>query len=130
MYTGMEINLQKITAREKEIADAIKALQRESEDLAAARRVFERFTGASGNLEKQLDRAPRPQGAPSTFDMVKAVLSEAASRGTPSLSSKELIDGVRNRFWPGLTTQQILPTIYGFKKAERLEKKKGRWSLP
>jgi len=47
------------------------------------------------------------------------------------IDSAELIKRIREKFWPGLTTGQVLPSIYGFLKMGRLKKdKKGRWTLP
>lgn len=130
----MDINLEKIAAREKQIAELLRALQREAEDLAAARRVFERFAsnGAERDIEKPPDKVPRPADAPSTFEMVKFVLEEAARKGQPEgIDSKELISRIREHYWPGLVTDQVLPSIYGFLKTNRLKKdKKGRWTLP
>jgi hypothetical protein len=130
----MDLNLEKIAAREKEIATAIKDLEREAADLAAARRVLERFAGngIGRDLEKPPDKVPRPDGAPSTFEMVREVLRDAYIKGeTDGIDSKELVKRIREKYWPGLTTGQVLPTIYGFLKNDRLKKdKKGRWTLP
>jgi hypothetical protein len=129
---SMDINLTKIAAREKEIAEAIKDLEREAADLAATRRVFERWNGGNSasqrDIEKAPEKAPRPEGAPTTWEMVAEILKAGPTEG---LGSTALIESIRNKYWPGLTTGQILPTIYGFKKTNRLKKdKKGRWTLP
>jgi hypothetical protein len=68
---------------------------------------------------------PRPTGAPTTFEMTEAVLEAAEKEGKDGLGSKELVDGIRIKFWPGLVTHQVLPTIYGFVKNERLHKTAG-----
>ena len=125
----MDINLEKIAAREREIAEAMKRLEREAADLAATRRVFERLGGkrAARDIEVLPDKAPRPEGTPTTWEMV----SDALKANPSGLTSAEMIALIREKYWPGLVTGQILPSIYGFLKAERLKKdRRGKWLLP
>lgn len=129
----MPLELNQITAREKEIAEAIERLKQEANDLAIARRVFEKYSGepinkvlnVNGHLLKLPAGQPRPQAAPTTFEMTEAVLESAEREGKDGLTGKELVDGIRTKFWPGLVSHQVLPTIYGFVKNERLHKTAG-----
>jgi hypothetical protein len=124
-------DLDKITAREKEIHDAIAALQKEADELAVARRVLIRFNevwkttwGTSKPNEPKLG-PPRPAGAPSTFDMADGVLVDAEQAGKDGLTGKEVVDAIREKYWPGLQSGQILPIIYGFVRHGRLRKTPG-----
>ena len=45
--------------------------------------------------------------------------------GLTELTAKELSDTIRTRFWPGLISEQIMPSVYGFVKDKRLRKTEG-----
>lgn len=123
---GMNLDLDQITAREKEIVRLIDALQKEANDLAVARRVFERFSGKSQDKEDALAAGlPRPKGAPTTFEMVDFSLANAEKEGIDGLSSKELVSAIGAKYWPGVVPHQIMPTVYGFVKDNRLRKTPG-----
>ena len=129
----MPLDINQISAREKEIAESIERLKQEASELAIARRVFEKYSGeptlktisVNGKSISIPAGKPRPTGAPTTFEMTEAVLESAEKEGKDGLTSKELVDGIRTKFWPGLVTHQVLPTIYGFVKNERLHKTAG-----
>jgi hypothetical protein len=128
----MTSELDKITAREKEIAQLIANLQQEAEELSVARRVLARFAPAATTvarvpLSKPVPKLgpPRPVGAPTTFDMTEGVLADAEKAGKDGLSGKELIDAIRAKYWPGLQAAQILPVIYGFVRDDRMRKTSG-----
>jgi hypothetical protein len=116
--------LDKIALREKEIAKLIEALQREADELAVARKVIARFSPSPPGEEVTLGPA-RPEGLPSTFEMTETVLAEAEKAGRDGLTSKELIEAIGAKYWPGLKSAQVLPTIYGFVKNKRLRKTPG-----
>lgn len=117
--------LDKITLREKEIAKLIEALQKEADELAVARKVIARFTPAPATVADGALGPSRPEGIPSTFDMAESVLEKAEAAGKDGLTAKELVEAIRDRFWPGLVAAQVMPTIYGFVKANRLRKTPG-----
>ena len=129
----MPLDIAQIAAREKEIAEQIERLKQEASELAIARRVFEKYSGEhvvpnvnlNGEVLTVPSGRPRPHGAPTTFDMVNMVLEAAEKDGKDGLTAKELVDGIRTKFWPGLASHQVLPTIYGFVKSERLHKTAG-----
>jgi hypothetical protein len=128
-YTAMPLDLNQIASREKEIAESIERLKQEASELAIAHRVFEKYSGESKAMKAgngvRLSiptGAPRPAAVPTTFEMTEVVFESAEKDGKEGLTSKELIDGIRTRFWPGLAAHQVLPTIYGFVKNERLHR--------
>jgi hypothetical protein len=129
----MPLDINQIAAREKEIAETIERLKQEAGELEIARRVFEKYSGEPKTVNLVVNGAqlslstgaPRPALAPTTFEMTQAVLEGAEKEGKDGLTAKELVDGIRTKFWPGLVTHQILPTIYGFVKNERLHKTAG-----
>lgn len=67
----------------------------------------------------------RPDGAPSTFAMTEGVLADAEVAGKDGLTGKELVDAIREKYWPGLQSPQLLPIIYGFVRSGRMRKTPG-----
>lgn len=102
-------DLDKITAREKEIAKLISDLQQEAGDLAIARRVLIRLepgqhqinlTATSLTVGDGKLGPKRPDGAPSTFAMAEGALSDAEVAGKDGLTGKELVDAIRENIGP------------------------------
>jgi hypothetical protein len=116
-----------IDAREKEIADQMAALQKELEELATAKRVLLRLSGHAGDqpVSKASKGKPRPSDIPTNFEMVEFILGSAEKDGKDGLAASELVDSIRARYWPGLSGEQILPSIYAFAKNGRLRKTPG-----
>src|SRR4051812_11337791 len=108
-FTMSEID--KIALREEEIAKLIEALQKEADELAVARKVIARFSPAPQAVPEGSLGPPRPEGVPSTFEMTEAVLESAEKAGKDGLTAKELVEAIRDRYWPGLNAPQVLPTI-------------------
>lgn len=130
---AMPLDLEQIAAREKEIAEEIERLKNEANELVIARRVFEKYSGEPSTeallingreIELKAGR-PRPQGAPTTFQMAELALQSAEADGKDGLTAKELMDTIRVKFWPGVVSHQIMPSIYGFVKDKRLRKTEG-----
>jgi hypothetical protein len=127
----MMSELEKIAEREKEIAKQISELQKEAGELSVARKVLARFSNKRSIPRVQLNSRPngvpklgppRPEGAPTTFEMTEGVLADAEKAGKDGLTGREVVDAIRDKYWPGLNSGQVLPIIYGFVKAERLGK--------
>ena len=115
----MALELKDIEAREKELAQKISEMQRELEDLAAARRVIMRTEGPKPIPRFRVAVLPtagtkRPEGIPTTFEMTEIILEAAEKSGKDGLTARELVQGIREKYWPGLKSPQILPIIYGF----------------
>jgi hypothetical protein len=129
----MPLELAQIAAREKEIAEQIERLTNEANELAIARRVFEKYSGEptphalliNGKKIELKGGQPRPAGAPTTFEMAELALQAAEADGKDGLTAKELLDAIRTKFWPGVVSLQIMPSIYGFVKDKRLRKTDG-----
>jgi hypothetical protein len=114
-----------IEARHREIVAEIERLQKEADELDIAVKVFRRFSASGAQPDQASTRLgpPRPEGIPSLFVMTATVLREARVAGNRNgLTGKEIVDEIRNRWWPGLNSQQVLPTIYQFAKRGRLIK--------
>lgn len=111
--------IEAIQARQREIQDEITRLQQEAEELLVAQRVFRRFSSLKGEPESKLGPS-RPKGTPTLFEMVKQVINKAGS----GLSGREIVEEIGKDFWPGVQGPQILPSVYGFAKHDRLKKTK------
>lgn len=120
--------IQAMMARQREIAEQVAGLQKESAEIDAALKILRRYSKEPAVLEAVDSRARRPEGIPTTFEMAKAVLEAAGDNG---LTGGDMVRAIEKRFWPGLKRMQILPAIYGFAKPEdgRLRKENGRFYL-
>ena len=58
---------------------------------------------------------PRPNGIPSIWDMTEEVLKGAEGL---ELQMAEIVDAIRDRWWPGVHQRQIAPTIYRFARED------------
>jgi hypothetical protein len=137
MAEAMNPDVDSIRARQKRIFDEIEKLQKEFDELSVALRVLDRFTKAKppdqppkpAKAPKASRKAlpPRPKGIPSTFEMVEKILTEGEATGKPELTSRELMDQIREKYWPGVQNKQILPSIFGFGKAGRIIREGDKW---
>lgn len=55
---------------------------------------------------------PRPEGIPTVPQMVTELLLEAEKNGKRGLRSTEIMSGINARWWPGVATNLIMPTVY------------------
>jgi hypothetical protein len=110
----MSDEVQKIEARKKEIAQGMAAFERELKELDIALAVLGRLNPKPPDKPRDPLMAPRPEGIPTTFEMVEIVLEDAEKAGRDGLTGKELVEEIGKKFWPGVKAPQILPIIYGF----------------
>jgi hypothetical protein len=127
----MENPEDKIDCRMAAIDAQIASLTKEKEELSIARRVLRslnQHTSVSVDqpfakpLPPPPTRSPRPGGTPSTFDMVIEFLNVEKLSDTKGLKLVDLINKIREKYWPGLVSSQIAPIIYGFVTDGRLIK--------
>ncbi len=120
------VEIQKIEARQAEIKAQMDVLQAEHDENETALRVIARFSDANGaGKNVSTTGTPRPDGLPTIFEMVVAVLDDAAETSGHGLTGREIVDAIGVRFWPGIASTQILPSVYRFAKTKRLRKTKG-----
>lgn len=123
----MDIQVEKLRARLNEIDGMISQLEEEAEEITVALRVIDRYVTEKKEETSGEGRGrPRPDGIPTIFEMVGFVLKDAGSNG---LSGQEIIERIRARYWPGLASQQIMPSAYRFVKEGRLEKRGAKFFL-
>jgi hypothetical protein len=115
---------QRLTDTEGEIS----VLQERAEKYRAAIAALEAVLSLDENqdLSDQADfrklGAPRPNGAPTNFEMARFVLLSAHKEGKSGLSAAELVNEIGRRYWPGVQAPQIMPTMYLLAKQGRLIK--------
>lgn len=108
------------------------ALKAEEEELAIAERVIGRLSappkatdasisapqetpppkGSSAAKRVRPKGTPRPEGIPSVPEMVDTLLSEGEKRGQSGLTGRQIVDAIDKRWWPGVSENVIIPTIY------------------
>jgi hypothetical protein len=122
---------QKLAAQHQKIVDEIARLQKEADEIEIALRVVERFSEKEKIADRQAEivaemlpagGTARPAATPTNFEMLEEVLASAEKDGRDGLTASEVVDAIRQRFWPGLVGPQILPSIYRFAKEERIKK--------
>lgn len=118
---GKEYDVDAMLARQREIADEIERLTKESDELDVALRVIRRFETASGVTEGKHGPA-RPEDTPTLYEMTVAVIEASESRSGRGLLIREIVREIGREFWPGVNGPQITPSIYGYVKNGRLLK--------
>ncbi len=68
----------------------------------------------------------RPEGLPTVPQMVTALLIEAERAGNRGLNSAEIMAGVDAKYWPGVSVNMIMPTIYRCIARNHWFKKQGK----
>jgi hypothetical protein len=114
------IDATQLGVRHKRIMDDIAKLQKEADDIATLLRLADRFSGKPPEKGKPKAkdkpvRVPRPPGTPSTLEMVEMILASAEKDGRGALTSREIMDEIRAKYWPGVQNGQILPSIFGYR---------------
>jgi hypothetical protein len=123
----MTLDIQEIDKRLHAIGEEVVRLQKEAEELAIAKRVFERFSDQNTVKISNPEGRPRPKGTLTNFEMAEFVLADAEKDGKDGLTGNELVQAIAARYWPGLIGPQILPSIYQFAKAGRLKLSGGKF---
>jgi len=123
----MDAQVEKLRSRLAEIDELIRKLEDEASDIEIALRVIEKYAPAEMETKSDGGRgAARPNGLPTLFEMVTYVLRDAESNG---LTSSEIVAKIRARYWPGLISSQIMPSVYRFVKEKRLGKRGDKFHL-
>jgi hypothetical protein len=129
--TDTPINVEAIEKRLREVTSEIQKLEEEADKLEAALEVIRLYSASPAAVETTKLGPPRPANAPSLYRMVATILREAhEANGVAGMTSKSLVDGIGRRYWPGVQARQVMPTIYKFVKAGRIEKKGEYFMLP
>ena len=138
----------RIEARKRKLADEMDRLEQEMDKLNAALEVIRLLEKEAGSetapsavkeeREANPDETngvpknttaklgpPRPNGAPTNFEMVDMILASAEKEGKDGLAISELISEMRSRYWPGLKDVQVSAPIYSFVRKGRLKKTPG-----
>jgi len=126
----MTADINQIDERLRQISAEVARLQKEADELMIAKRVFEKYSIKSLDRNGTRDNIsgegrPRPNGTPTTFEMVEFVLADAEKAGNDGLAPNELVQAIAARYWPGLVGSQILPHVYRLAKEGRFLKSGG-----
>lgn len=130
--------ISRIEARKRKLAEEMDRLDQEMEKLNTAVEVIlslereDRDGGADAPEAKEPQTAadeavtklgpPRPNGCPTNFEMVDAILASAEKEGKDGLRVPDVIEEMRRRYWPGLQDVQVSAPIYAFVRKGRFRK--------
>ncbi|MBR0812079.1 hypothetical protein JQ544_11130 [Bradyrhizobium diazoefficiens] len=129
-----------LRARRREIAEEarelgarIEALQAEDAELASAENVLLRF----GAVPSEPVARPasdfssgKPEGTPTTPNMILALLREAHAQGKDGLEPREMQISISKRWWPTVKSEDVGPTAWRMWRAGRLSKEGSLYMLP
>jgi hypothetical protein len=121
-----KIPIQKMLSRLKEITQQIATLEQEQLEIVEALKVLKRYSMEAVSTQTQKVGARRPPDAPTNLEMTRSILLEAGASG---LTGAELVKAIERRFWPGVSSRQILPAIYKFAKDGKLRREAGRFYI-
>lgn len=121
-----------LRARRREIAEEVRellarksALEAEDAELGSAEKVLLRF----GAIPSEPVSRPasdfangKPEGTPTTPNMILALLKEAHAQGKAGLEPREMQIGISRRWWPTVKSEDVGPTAWRMWKAGRLMK--------
>jgi hypothetical protein len=117
----------------------LRVLDEEDVELAAAAKVLSRFGavqpdlvvdgGDDGVTLFQVKHAGKPQGTPTTPNMILALLREAAAQGKKGLEPREMQISIAKRWWPTVKSEDVGPTAWRMWKDGRLTKDGSLYSL-
>jgi hypothetical protein len=138
-----QIMRQELESVQRRIADAVGELKtldmRRAEleqwlrDLAVTERTLARMldvdlptSTVSGPSENS--RRKKPDSIPSVYDMAATVLR---NRSDEFVDGQEIVSAIKARWWPSVTANDILPTLWRLAtKDQRLRKEGRRYGLP
>lgn len=125
-----------------EIADLrtrIDALEAEDQELATAEKVLSRFGGAQPGTVSltaadltigEAKQSGKPEGTPTTPNMIIALLREAQAQGKSGLEPREMQISISKRWWPSVKSEDVGPTAWRMWKSGRLIKDGSLYMLP
>lgn len=133
----IEQQLDRIRSRIAALMEEAKPLEDEIKELDMAGRVVARLTGAEwpplgeGDAkEPKASATGRPEGIPSTPEMVMTILTEDAGF-SDGMTPKDIQDEIAKRWWPDVKSELVGPTIWRMWKQKRLVRTAdGRYDLP
>jgi hypothetical protein len=122
----------------------IAALRDEANDISIAQQVLERLSGGKkrvgfteikpkGANEKKVNKLkskPRPEGIPTTPEMMRLAIIDANKRGLLGMTGQELYEYIGKTWWPGVDPNLIKPTAWRLEKEGRLGKDGDKYTLP
>ena len=107
----------------RKIQEQMATLEKEAAELRTALDVLQRLSPDAKSTRSVAAGAPRPEGIPTTFEMIEFVLRDAEEHGSSGLTAREIVDAIDRRYWPGVADKQIQPSLYRFAKIKRLKKR-------
>jgi hypothetical protein len=128
-----------LRARRREIAEEAKelrsrlgALEAEDSELESAEKVLLRFGAVPSEpvARPASDFNGKPEGTPTTPNMILALLREAHAQGKPGLEPKEMMISISKRWWPTVKSEDVGPTAWRMWKDRRLAKAGSLYMIP
>lgn len=123
------------------LRERLRVLEAEDQELAAAEKVLARFgaelqpdmivQGQDGSATiVQVKTIGKPEGTPTTPNMILALLREAQAHGKKGLEPRDMQISISKRWWPAVKSEDVGPTAWRMWKDGRLAKDGSLYMLP
>ncbi|MDI4236484.1 hypothetical protein OZ411_27080 [Bradyrhizobium sp. Arg237L] len=123
-----------------DLRERLSALEAEDQELASAEKVLARFGVTQPDLMMrhsdgsttlvEIKTSGKPEGTPTTPNMIIALLKEAMAHNKPGLEPKEMQMAIARRWWPSVKSEDVGPTAWRMWKDGRLSKEGPLYYLP
>ncbi|UFX45332.1 hypothetical protein HAP47_0000920 [Bradyrhizobium sp. 41S5] len=124
-FTLLRARRREIAEEAKELRTRLQALESEDGELESAEKVLLRF----GAVPSEPVARPasdfssgKPEGTPTTPNMILSLLKEAKAQGKEGLEPKEMQIAIARRWWPSVKSEDVGPTAWRMWKDGRLDK--------
>lgn len=139
-YAMLVHRRREIASEIDELRARLNVLEAEDQELASAEKVLARFGAVQpdlvlksqhgSTLAVELKAQGKPEGTPTTPNMIIALLKEAMMHNKPGLEPKDMQTAISRRWWPTVKPEDVGPTAWRMWKAGRLDKKGSLYYLP
>lgn len=140
IHDGMKRELEIIQSKKAAAESELKALDTKRaeleqwlRDLAVTERTLARMLDVdlpddTATPLSEHSRRKKPEHIPSVYDMAVTVLREY---GVEFVEGQDIVIGIKTRWWPSATNNDILPTLWRLAiKDQRLRKEGTKYALP
>lgn len=122
---ALDDEMAKIEGAIAKLDEKLVMLREQAKDFETAERVLLSLSGDDDRAQEiasESEGTGKPQGIPTTPDMIIRALDDAGSRGKPGLQPHEILTFIKSKWWPQATNHDVSPVVWRMAKDGRLSK--------